>query len=228
MNILSIDTTSMTLSCAITSGDKCVAEFSLFTEKTHSERLMPLIDSALKSADMDISDIDYYACTIGPGSFTGLRIGISTIKGLAYANDKKIVAISSLDALFENVLYSKYQICPLIDARKGEVFFALYSRVSNDDLTQPPIKLTKEVNIRPEDIIKKIRKKTLFLGNGAYLYKDMLKSGLGDKAIFAPDELNYIKGLNIAKLAMKKINDNDLMTPDQLVPKYIRKSDAEC
>ena len=227
MNILSLDTTSMTLSCAITNGYESIAEFSLFTDKTHSERMMPLIDSILTSAGINITDIDYYACTVGPGSFTGLRIGISTIKGLAYANGKKVVAVSSLDALCENVPHSKYDICPLIDARKSEVFAAFYKRAAGEgEYAGEVASKSDECNVTPAELVKRIKKKTIFLGNGARLYKDTLKNELKDKAIFVPDELNYIKALNVAKIATRLINEKRAVAPEMLLPVYIRESDA--
>jgi tRNA threonylcarbamoyladenosine biosynthesis protein TsaB len=228
MNILSLDTTTKTLSCAVASDEKILAEFSLFTEKTHSERLMLLIDAILKSAELDISKIDYYACTVGPGSFTGLRIGISTIKGLAYANGKRVVAISSLDALLENVIHSPFIICPLIDARKGEVFAAFYKKGrAGNSLATDILTKSEEFNITPKDLVRKVDKKTLFLGNGVPLYKKILSSGLKEKAVFAPDEMNYIKGSNVSKLALKMIKAKKTIDPEYLVPTYIREPDAE-
>ena len=223
MNILAIDTTGQTLSSAIFSDGKCLAEFSLFIEGTHTSRLMPLIDALLKSTNMSISDIDYFACTVGPGSFTGLRIGISTVKGLAYANGKKVVAVSSLDALTENIPHSSYDVCPLIDARKGEVFAAFYNKEKGVE----SISKTDEINITPDELIKLVQRKTLFLGSGAVLYKEMLTSKLNDKAIFATDELNYIKGRNVAKLAIELIKKRRAIKPDNLVPVYIRKPDIK-
>ncbi len=223
MNILAIDTTSQALSAAITSSGELVAGFDLFTKDTHSERLMPLIDSILGAAKMNIADIDCYACTVGPGSFTGLRIGISAIKGLAYANGKMVAAISSLDALSTNIHDTRYDICPLIDARKGELFCAFYKIGADGEL----IKRSDGMNPTPDRLIAMIKRKTVFVGNGAILYKDTLSEKLAEKAVFVRDELNYIKGLNIARLAEAKIKAGDLTKPELLAPIYIRRSDAE-
>ncbi len=223
MNILAIDTSTMALSCAITSNDKVVAEFSLFSGMTHSERLMPLVDSLLDSAGMEVSDIDIYAATIGPGSFTGLRIGISTVKGLAFASGKLVAPVSSLDALCENISASRYDICPIIDARKGEVFGALYKKEKDGAITSK----SEEFNLTPEELIKRTKKKTLFLGDGATLYKDMLSDALKENAVFVTNELNFIRGVNVARLAAAKIKADETVKPETLVPVYVRKSDAE-
>jgi tRNA threonylcarbamoyladenosine biosynthesis protein TsaB len=224
MNILSLDTTSQTLSLAITSGLAPVAELSLYTEKNHSERLMPLVDSALRGAGMDISDIDYFACSVGPGSFTGLRIGVSTVKGLAYATGKKVVPVSSLDALCENIGATKHDICPLIDARKSEVFGAFYSKI--DTKQGETVIKSEEFNIKPNDLVTKIKRKTVFLGNGATLYRELIESSLHGRAIFVPPEQNYIKALNISRLAVRKIEAGGAIDPADLLPVYIRESDA--
>ncbi|MFC1855635.1 tRNA (adenosine(37)-N6)-threonylcarbamoyltransferase complex dimerization subunit type 1 TsaB [Thermodesulfobacteriota bacterium] len=228
MLILALDTTSMNLSCAITKDGKCLAEFSLFTEATHSERLLSLISDTLRATNLDIADMDYYACSVGPGSFTGLRIGLSTIKGLAYANNKRIAAVSSLDALSENVQFSDYDICPMIDARKGEVFTAFYKRKKGGLPFYQSIKSkTDEINVTPDTLFNMVKRKTIFLGNGALLYKDALKSKLEDKVILMPYEMNFIKAFNVAKIGLSKIENGETISPDELLPVYIRESDAE-
>ena len=126
MNILAIDTSALTATAAILSDDTLLGEMSITTKLTHSQTIMPMIDELLKKVSLDITDIDLFACSEGPGSFTGLRIGIGTIKGLAYGLGKPVVGVSTLEALAHNIAYTDCVIAPIMDARRGQVYNALY------------------------------------------------------------------------------------------------------
>jgi len=131
MKILAIETSTMMGSVAVMDKTQLIAEYRLNIKGTHSERLVRIIDEVLKDSGLEFKDLDGYAVSIGPGSFTGLRIGITTVKGLAFVTRKPVAAIPTLDALACNIPFSQYQICPMLDARKKEVYTALY--IISDD-----------------------------------------------------------------------------------------------
>jgi tRNA threonylcarbamoyladenosine biosynthesis protein TsaB len=126
MRVLAVDTATTSCSVAIVDKTSLLSEFTLYREQTHSKHLMDMIKAALRMSGLNFSDLDGFAVTRGPGSFTGLRIGISTIKGLAVVLEKPVVGVSSLEALALQVSYSRDLICPILDARKGEVYFSRY------------------------------------------------------------------------------------------------------
>ena len=125
MNILAVDTSANVAAAALVSGGKLLAESMLNNKTTHSEKLMPMIDFVLKNSGMDITDIDLFAVANGPGSFTGLRIGVSTVKGLAHAVNKPIVGISTLAGLAYNLFETDGLISPIMDARRSQVYNAV-------------------------------------------------------------------------------------------------------
>jgi len=223
MKILAIETSTMMGSVAIMDENGLIAEYCLNIKTTHSERLMKTIDAILRDSSLTIKDIEGYAVSIGPGSFTGLRIGLGTVKGLAYVTKKPVAAIPTLDALSYNIPFSKYNICPMLDARKNEVYTSLYRFKENGEL----LKLVDDSVIRPEILIKDIKGPTVFLGEGAVIYRDLIKKILGDNARFAPYAQNLPSAANVAELGLKALLSGDKKDPETLVPKYIRKSEAE-
>jgi tRNA threonylcarbamoyladenosine biosynthesis protein TsaB len=168
MRILAVDTATTSCSVAIVDNTSLLSEFTLAKEETHSKHLMDMIKEALRMSGLNFSDLDGFAVTRGPGSFTGLRIGISTIKGLVVASEKPVVGVSSLEALALQVSYSRDLICPILDARRGEVYFSRY-RFLNGHLK----KQTKERVAPPDQAVEDLNESCLFVGNGALLYKEM-------------------------------------------------------
>lgn len=223
MKILAIETSTLMGSVAIMEERGLIAEYCLNIKTTHSERLMKTIDTILKDLSLTIKDIDGYAVSIGPGSFTGLRIGLGTIKGLAFVTNKPVKAIATLDALAYNIPFSKYHICPMLDARKKEVYTSLYCYKENGEL----LKLIDDSVIRPEIFLKDIKAPTVFLGEGAGIYRGLIKEILRDNAHFAPLAKQLPSAANIAELGLKAILSGRKEDPEKLVPKYIRKSEAE-
>ena len=226
MKVLGIDTSTMMGSIGLIDGERPVALFNLNIEVTYSERLLPAIDILLQNSRIRIEDIDLFALSIGPGSFTGLRIGLGTIKGLSMALDKPVVGISTLEVLAMNIPFTPYTLCPVIDARKGEVYTALFS-YKRDSL----VRSTEDMAIPPEDLIKMIQTKAspggiIFLGDGIYAYGDIFRRGLGHKALFAPAHAMGPSAISVAKLGLHKFNRNEILAPTS-VPIYIRKSEAE-
>jgi tRNA threonylcarbamoyladenosine biosynthesis protein TsaB len=222
MKILGVDTSTISCSVAIVDETSLLSEFTIYREETHSKHLMDMIKAVMRMASLNFSDLDGFAVTRGPGSFTGLRIGISTIKGLAVASEKPVVGISSLETLAFQVSYSSNLICPILDARKGEVYFSRY-RFLNGHLQ----KQTKERVATPDKAVDDLNESCLFLGNGAVLYKEMILEKMGEFASFAPMIQNTIRASTIAYLSMTKFENNDTDENEKILPYYIRKSDAE-
>ncbi len=222
MHILGIDTATMTGSIAISTEDRLIAESTLHSKTTHAERLLSTIDHTLGFAAMTIHDIDGIAVALGPGSFTGLRIGMTTAKSIAYSIQKPIVAIPSLDALATQYLHTTLLICPILDARKKEVYTAFY-RNSGADVCR----ISDYAVITPENLVKDIQEPVLFLGDGVIPYCEQLQSLLGDHAMFADSAHILPRASLIAKLGSDRLLAGDFDDCLALTPLYIRKSDAE-
>ena len=222
MKILAVDTATTSCSVAVTNDGKLVAELTTSKKETHSKHLMELIHSVLENAGFGVGDLDGLAVTIGPGSFTGLRIGISTIKGLALALVKPVVGVSTLKALAYQCGQTPHLICPLLDARKGEVYAATYG-FNEGRLIQK----TGARAMIPEAVVEDIKSPCVFIGTGARLYRQQIVTAAGDLAHFVPEGQNTIKASSVAFLSLPRFEANDTDGIDGLVPRYIRKSDAE-
>jgi len=222
MKILALDTATDSCSVAATDDMALSAELTIQKNQTHSKHLMELIHSVLEIAGFGVADLDGLAVTIGPGSFTGLRIGISTVKGLAHALDKPVVGISTLKTLAWQCGQTSYLIYPLLDARKDEVYGATY-RFNADQLIQK----TSARAMIPEAVVEDIKSPCVFIGTGARLYRQSIIAAAGSLAHFVPDGQNVIRASSVAFLSMPRFEANDTDGVAGLVPNYIRKSDAE-
>ncbi len=222
MKILAVDTATTTCSIAVVDGDTPLSELTLTRDQTHSKHIMEMIDFVLGISGLTVSDIDGFAVTKGPGSFTGLRIGISTVKGLAFASDKPIVGVSTLDALAFQFYLSPYLICPFLDARKGEVYFSRYRSVNG--ILKNEI---KHQVLPPESAVSDIKEPTLFVGNGAIIYRNIIQDQVGKFAHFARMSDNIVKAASVALLSMDRFNKGTTDDISTFIPCYIRKSDAE-
>ena len=238
MKILAIETSTMLGGVAVADDSAgLIAEVRLNVKSTHSERLMTAIDHVMVQSFMKLSDVDVFAIAIGPGSFTGLRIGLSTVKGLSYATGKPIVSVPTLEAFAWNFPYCRYPICPMLDARKKEVYTALF-RWDWDGL----IRLTDEVSTSIKGFLERVsmtspltpftgdlcdERKIVFAGEGALLYKKEIVERLGDMALFAPYDKMVPSPASVAALGLKKALQGDFSEPVGLIPSYIRSSEAE-
>jgi tRNA threonylcarbamoyladenosine biosynthesis protein TsaB len=223
MKILGIDTSTSCGSVGLIDGDSVIEEYLLDIPTTHSERLLSSIEYVLEQAGCSIETLDGWAISLGPGSFTGLRIGVSTIKGLAFATEKPVAGVPTLDALASNISPTPYLICPILDARKGEVYASFYRYDDEDTLAR----VSAYQAIRPEDLVKKIEEKTIFLGNGVPTYGGYLRNALPTLAAFVPPPLNLSCGSTVARLGLGRIQKNEVLDLSTFTPIYIRASEAE-
>jgi tRNA threonylcarbamoyladenosine biosynthesis protein TsaB len=224
MKILGIDTSTSCGSLGVIDDDAVVAEYALLRDETHSTRLVPAIQALLKEARIDLDEIDGIAVSLGPGSFTGLRVGLSAVKGLALAADIPVVGVPTLDALASNLPFTPYLICPLVDARKGEVYTALYKDGEGGQAEQ----LTSYQVLAPRDLLEKIPpQETIFLGDGVEVYRELIEERLGVKALFAPPHLRFLRGSTVAEIGLQRFKKGENDDISSLVPIYVRPSDAE-
>lgn len=225
MKILAIDTSSMVASAAVMDEEKLVAEYIINHKKTHSEQLMPIIEEVLESCGLNIREIDAIAVASGPGSFTGLRIGAATAKGLAHACDIKIIGVPTLDGLAFNLPYCQGIICPIMDARRNQVYTALYKWDRGNFY-----KLKPHCAIALSELLEDLKKREesiVFLGDGVPVHRDTIKKVLGDRAGFAPLNADRQRASSIAELALEALKRGEGQSGDVFVPFYLRKSQAE-
>jgi tRNA threonylcarbamoyladenosine biosynthesis protein TsaB len=222
MRVLSIDTATRCCSVAVRVEDQTVVELATVSSRTHTAHLMTLVRQALELAGVDLHRLDGLAVAIGPGSFTGLRIGISTAKGLAFAAGKPCVGVSSLEALAFACLPWPHPICALMDARKGDVYAGIFR-----DLGGHLERIGDEQVLAPEAILRTIDSPHLFVGDAVPVYEKQIRALVGGHAAWAPAERHYPKASIIARLAIARLAGATSDAVALLVPHYIRPSDAE-
>ncbi len=225
MKILAVDTSSSVAAIAIMDERELLGEFILNHKKTHSQKLVPMIDIVMNNLGLCAGDIDVYAASSGPGSFTGLRIGITTIKAMAFAAKKPVVSIPALDALAYNVPNTEALVCPMMDARNDQVYTALYKLEKGMQAN-----ITEYMGVPVQDLVRIIKGKNsdvLFVGDGVLLHLDYLKSELGPRCHFPPQYLLQQRASTVAQLAMQKAAEGKLESCFDMVPFYLRKSQAE-
>jgi len=223
MKILAIETATLMGGVALTTQEGVQAEYRLNVRSTHSEQLMPSVDRVLKASNISLQEIDAFAVSIGPGSFTGLRIGLSTAKGFAIVTGRPILPVSTLEALAYGLPFSTHPICPLLDARKGEVYTALFQFNGTKNIQR----LWDDRVMTPSALLSRIKQPTLFLGNGIHLLNEALLNALGNLAILTPMHLWLPSAIHIAELAREKWNSGQIDPSLPIVPRYIRRSEAE-
>ncbi len=230
MLVLAVETSTLTGSVALMQSPpdgkaaKIIGEHILNLESTHSRQLMPSIDHLLQEASFSIRDVEGIALALGPGSFTGLRIGVSTVKGLAFALRVPVAGVPTLDGLARNISFPSPLICAVLDARKKEVFAALFRCKDGGDELQ---KLSPDWVLPPRDLCTRIHEETIFVGNGIEVYGDFFRRELGPLALFAPPELCLPRASNIARLSLPKFKAGETLDLFSFTPVYIRRSDAE-
>jgi tRNA threonylcarbamoyladenosine biosynthesis protein TsaB len=230
MKILAIETSTLLGGIALLDdASGLIAEVKLNVKSTHSERLMSEIGHTMDKTGLRLNDIDVFAVSVGPGSFTGLRIGVSTVKGFAYATGKPIVGIPTLEALAWNFPLCRYPVCTLLDARKKEVYAALFGWEGDRFRS---ILHEEAVNVKAflahlNELAERIGERVLFAGEGALICRDIIINSMGSRALFPPPDKMIPSPANVATLGIQKAAVGEFDDPIRLVPRYIRKSEAE-
>jgi len=224
--ILSVDTSTSCSSVALTYGNlqngDLLATLTLNSKLTHSRRLLTGIDWLLQQNNIDCADVDGLAVGLGPGSFTGLRIAMATMKGMAMAMDKPLLGCSTLDALAVNCSGER-PLCVLLDARKKEVYRCWYA-LDDKNVFRPTGTIDA---VTPEILVAEVTEPVLMVGDGLLTYSDYLKENLGESLVMAPLALHYPTATAIGFLCCENFEQGKRMDLDSAVPLYVRASDAE-
>lgn len=224
MKLLGIDSATEAASCAIIDDDKLLGEITFNYKKQHSVIIMNMIDYLLKNLNLSIDDLDGFAVSKGPGSFTGLRIGMAVVKGLSEGSKKPFVSISSLDTMAYSLAYTNGIICPIIDALRNNVYTALYT-FENNKLN----KTSDYMAISVDDLIKMLKDYNLpvtFIGDAMPKFRETFETKL-DKVNFAPAHLNLVKASGLCELGINLMREGKFDNPLSSAPIYLRKSQAE-
>lgn len=218
MLILAIESSAKAASVALTEDERLIAQYTQCSGLTHSRTLLPMVDDMLKNTEKTIAGVDLIAVAHGPGSFTGIRIGVSTVKGLAWAADKRCVGVSTLEAMAWHGVSAGGLVCPVMDARRSQVYNALFEIKDGR-----PVRLCADRAVSLDELAEEIDGKNAFLtGDGAMLtYEHMKKLGIACRV--APQNLVYQSAWGVAMAALDKTPG----TADDLLPVYLRLSQAE-
>jgi|LSQX01.1.fsa_nt_gb tRNA threonylcarbamoyladenosine biosynthesis protein TsaB len=225
MKILALDTSTMVATVAVMEDERLLGEYVLNHKRTHSQKLLPMIKNIMDDLELTPKEIDIFAASTGPGSFTGLRIGVTTVKAMAFAAGKPVVSVPTLDAIAYNIPMSSFLVCPIMDARNNQVYTAIYSwngrlqeRVT-DYLGVPVSELM--------DIIKERNMKVVFAGDAVEIHREYLKAELKENCEFALGHLRLPKASCVASIAFLKAGEGLIQNSFEMAPFYLRKSQAE-
>ena len=225
MKILALDSSGIVASVAVIEDDILLAEYTVNYKKTHSQTLLPMLDKVVKMTELDLETIDAIAVAAGPGSFTGLRIGSATAKGLGLALKKPLIAVPTVDALAYNLYDVSGLICPIMDARRSQVYTGIY-RFEEHKLVavkqqwaSPVTELIEELN--------KLGEPVTFLGDGVPVFRSMIEEKLQVHYSFAPAHVNKQRAAAVGTLGMIYYKEGRTETAMEHVPEYLRVSQAE-
>lgn len=237
MRVLAIDSSGLTATVAVVEDTQTIAEYTVNYKKTHSQTLLPMIDEMAKMVELDLEKVDAIAVAGGPGSFTGLRIGSATAKGLGLALDKPLIHVPTVDALAYNVYGCDDLICPIMDARRKQVYTGIYTfsikagEKDGTNLVEPVFQVLKmQMAIAVEDLIKRLNnygRRVVFLGDGVPVYKDMLEEGLKVPYSFAPSYMNRQRAAVVGALGIRYYKAGRYEAAWEHKPEYLRVSQAE-
>ena len=227
MLILALDSTAQVGSVALCEDEKLIAEYTLNTGHTHSETLLPMVESVLKISGYTVDDVDLFVCTAGPGSFTGVRIGAATVKGIAFGKDKPCIGVSTLEALALNGVALEGILCPCMNARRQQVYNALFAS-DGTSLTRLCEDRALAITELGEELATKYPDRPVYLmGDGAKLVYDALSESLGERFGMLPERLIHQSGYNTAMAGLRLYRDGVRTTDFELAPVYLRPSQAE-
>ncbi|MGZ3580689.1 MAG: tRNA (adenosine(37)-N6)-threonylcarbamoyltransferase complex dimerization subunit type 1 TsaB [Syntrophales bacterium] len=223
MLTLAIDTSTKSASIALLRDSDILSESFFNLDVNHSLVLLPALEHLLRLSNIQAGGIDLFACTMGPGSFTGLRVGASTIKGLALATGKPIAGVSTLEALAFNIVSPEISICPMLDAKKDQVYTALYRTDRNYSLER--IESERVTDVRR--FLQCIDEDVIFVGDGAAKYAGLISEMLPGKSYFASVCHQHVRAAVVGLLGKKKYSEGDILDSVTFAPAYLRASEAE-
>lgn len=225
MKILGLDSSGLVASVAVVEDDNLCAEYTVNFKKTHSQTLLPMLDVIADMIQLDLNTVDGIAVAAGPGSFTGLRIGSATAKGLGFALQKSLLAVPTLDALAYNLFDANALVCPIMDARRNQVYTGIYTyekhqlKVLRDSDALDIHQLIQELNQMNQDVI--------FLGDGVAVYRDVIDAELTVSHTYAPAHCNKQRASAVAALGLEYMKRENTVSAADFQPDYLRKSQAE-
>lgn len=225
MKILALDSSGLVASVAVAEDGNLLGEYTINYKKTHSQTLLPMLDEVARMIELDLASVDVIAVAAGPGSFTGLRIGSATAKGLALALDKKIVSVPTVDALAYNAWNCQGVICPLMDARRQQTYTGLYTFEDGTMNTLLP-----QCVVQIEEIIAKVNEigqKAVFLGDGVPVFKEYIEQNCTVPYMFAPLHCNRQRSASVAALGEILYEQGKAEDAAEHKPDYLRLSQAE-
>ena len=222
MRILALDSTAVTASVAVVEDEKLVAELTLNNGNTHSQTLLPMVDSLFGMLDITAADIDLFACSAGPGSFTGVRIGAATVKGLAFGREKDCIGVSTLEALAYNMRGYRGVICPVMNARRSQVYTAIF-RADGENI----VRLHEDCAIgvsELDDLICAYDEPIYLCGDGIDVALGGFKKTTVENTV---EESRYQSGYSVSQVALRLYKSGVRTSDTELVPTYLRPSQAE-
>lgn len=229
MKVLAIDSSGLVATVAVAEDNELLAEYTTNYKKTHSQTLLPMLEHVREMIDLDLNTVDYLAVAAGPGSFTGLRIGSATVKGLGLALNKPVVEVPTLEGLAYNLCGTNHLVCPLMDARRNQVYTGIYEFEAEEHTWQ--MKTVKEqcavdiVEIVEE--CNKLGRPVIFLGDGVPVYEAKIADLCQVPYTFAPAGMNRQRAAAVAALAVKYAREGKVISAAEHAPEYLRKSQAE-
>ena len=224
MKILGIESSSLVASAAVWEDDNLIAEYTVNHKKTHSQTLLPMIDEILRMTEQDKASFDGIAVAEGPGSFTGLRIGSATAKGLAFAWDVPILAVPTVDAMAYQLPFCAHRICPIMDARRQQVYTGIYTFRQEFSVEMPAAAMgIKEL----AEILMKEPGPVVFLGDGVPVFRETLQAMMGENALFAPAHAARQRAACVAALGAVYLQQGKTQSAGEHAPNYLRVSQAE-
>ena len=225
MKILGLDSSGLVASVAVLEDNNLCAEYTVNFKKTHSQTLLPMLDVIAEMIQLDLNTVDGIAVAAGPGSFTGLRIGSATAKGLGLALQKPLLAVPTLDALAYNIFDAKELVCPIMDARRNQVYTGVYTyeehqlQVLRESDALDIHQLIEELNQMGREVI--------FLGDGVAVYRNVIDTELTVPHTYAPVHCNKQRASAVAALGLQYMENGKVVSAAEFQPDYLRKSQAE-
>lgn len=229
MKILAVDSSGLVASVAVVEDDILLAEYTMNYKKTHSQTLLPMLNEVKQMIDLDLNSVDAIAVASGPGSFTGLRIGSATVKGLGLALDKPIVEVPTLEGLAYNLCGTTHLVCPLMDARRNQVYTGVYGFEAIEE-SWNMVTVKEQCAVDVTEILESLNElgqPVIFLGDGVPVYREQIAKLCKVPYTFAPAGMNRQRAASVGSLGVLYAKEGKCVTAAEHQPEYLRKSQAE-